>query len=87
MDEHGYRQCTPRDHDPSSPSSRILDFSSGYVQRSIDQFPKQGSKAPWRLHQNYALDIVSLRFGALDDGAIEFSSAGSTVGAVENVAT
>ena len=37
-----------------------LDFSSGYVQRSIAKMPKQGSKRPWRLYQNYALDIVTL---------------------------
>ena len=36
-----------------------LDFSSGYVQRSIAKMPKQGSKRPWRLYQNYALDIVT----------------------------
>ncbi len=42
--------------------------------RAIDQFPKQGSKAPWRLHQNYARDIVLLRRGALEDGALEFSA-------------
>ncbi len=41
--------------------------------RSIDKFPKQGSKAPWRLHQNYALDIINLKFGAVQDGAMEFS--------------
>ena len=37
-----------------------LDFSSGYVQRAVAKMPKQGSKRPWRLYQNYALDIVSL---------------------------
>jgi hypothetical protein len=52
----------------------FIDFSSGYVQRSIHKFPKQGSKAPWKLHQNYALDILALRFGALEDGAMVFSS-------------
>ncbi len=87
MDEHGYRQCTPRNPDRSIAEQPYVDFSSGYVLRSIDQFPKQGSKAPWRLYQNYALDVVSLRFGALEDGVIEFSRAGSTVDAVENVAT
>ena len=50
-----------------------LDFSSGYVQRSIADFPKQGSKAPWKLHQNYARDMMSLRFAALDDGVLTFS--------------
>jgi monooxygenase len=73
MDEHGYRQCTPQNRDPSITAQPFIDFSSGYVLRSIDQFPKQGSKAPWRLHQNYALDIFSLRFGAIEDGAMQFS--------------
>jgi monooxygenase len=43
------------------------------VQRSIAEFPKQGSKKPWRLHQNYALDILNLRYGALEDGVLEFA--------------
>ena len=51
--------------------------------RSIDQFPKQGSKAPWRLYQNYALDILSLKFGAIEDGAMQFSRSGSTVEPVQ----
>jgi cation diffusion facilitator CzcD-associated flavoprotein CzcO len=72
MDERGYRQCTPRRNDPSIAEEPWIDFSSGYVQRSIAQFPKQGSKTPWRLHQNYALDILMLRFGSLDDGTLEF---------------
>ena len=51
-----------------------IDFSSGYVQRSLEKFPKQGSKAPWKLRQNYALDILTLRFGRIDDGVMEFGS-------------
>jgi hypothetical protein len=63
-----------------------VDFSSGYVVRSIDQFQRQGSKAPWRLYQNYALDIMSLRFGAIEDGAIQFSTTDAVLEAVERVA-
>ncbi|MCW2971673.1 MAG: flavin-binding family monooxygenase [Solirubrobacterales bacterium] len=74
MDEHGYVQSTPQNPDPSIREEPFIDFSSSYVQRAIDQFPKQGSKAPWRLYQNYALDILALRFGAIDDGAMEFSN-------------
>jgi monooxygenase len=85
MDEHGYRQCTPHNRDPSVTERPFIDLASGYVLRSIDQFPKQGSKAPWRLYQNYALDIVSLRYGALEDGAMEFSSAGAAVETLERV--
>jgi hypothetical protein len=51
----------------------FLDLKSGYVLRSLEQLPKQGSRAPWRLHQNYALDIRLLRRGPLEDEGIEFS--------------
>jgi cation diffusion facilitator CzcD-associated flavoprotein CzcO len=74
MDAKGHRQCTPRIRDASMPADPFLDFSSGYVQRAIDRLPKQGAKAPWKLYQNYALDIMSLKFGALQDGAMEFAA-------------
>jgi cation diffusion facilitator CzcD-associated flavoprotein CzcO len=70
----GLRQCTPRRTDPSVQEEPWLNFTSGYVQRSIAKFPKQGSKAPWKLHQNYALDLMNLRFAGLEDGVMEFSN-------------
>jgi monooxygenase len=74
MEEHGYTQCCPRRNDPSVKEEAIITFSSGYVQRSIDKFPRQGSRAPWRLYQNYALDRMLLRHARLDDRAMEFST-------------
>ena len=73
MDEHGHAAATPRIRDESIQREPIIDFSSGYVQRRIKEFPTQGARTPWRLHQNYALDLVSLRFGRVDDGTLEFS--------------
>jgi len=73
MDKHGYTQCTPHNSDPSIQPEPFIDFSSSYVQRAIDQFPKQGSRKPWKLYQNYALDILTLKFGKLEDGAMTFS--------------
>src|SRR4030081_2102389 len=61
MDARGYRQCAPSNRDPSVAALPAIDFSSSYVLRAIDKFPKQGSKAPWRLYQNYARDILSLK--------------------------
>ena len=49
-----------------------IGLSSGYVRRALDVLPKQGDRAPWRLHQNYLLDLVTLRFGRLQDRAIRF---------------
>lgn len=74
MQQRGLRQCTPRRTDPSITEQPWVDFTSGYVQRSLAEFPKQGSKKPWRLYQNYALDIVSLRLGKLEDGVMEFAN-------------
>ncbi|MBU6461546.1 MAG: NAD(P)/FAD-dependent oxidoreductase [Bradyrhizobium sp.] len=73
MDRRGYKQCMPHNIDPSITEMPSLNFTSGYVQRSIAKLPKQGSKRPWRLYQNYALDIVTLRFGKVDDGVMQYS--------------
>jgi hypothetical protein len=72
MEISGYSQCTPRLKDASITQQPWVDFSSGYIQRAVAKFPKQGSKRPWRLHQNYIKDIMMLRYGALEDGTLEF---------------
>jgi monooxygenase len=74
MDAHGYRKSAPELSDPSVEELPLLDFTSGYVLRSLDQFPKQGSKEPWKLRQNYVLDIRTIRRGPIDDGAMRFSN-------------
>ena len=55
----------------------FLDFTSGYVQRARDILPKQGSKKPWKLYQNYALDMFSLKFASVEDGVIRFLPRGA----------
>ena len=73
MRRRGYAVCTPRNDDPTLAERPWIDFSSGYVQRAVHKFPKQGSKAPWRLYQNYLRDLLLLRYGRLDDGVLRFS--------------
>jgi len=72
MQKHGYTRCTPRLNDDSVKEEPWLDFSSGYVQRAADVLPKQGDKVPWRVHQNYALDLLDLKLRTVDDGIMEF---------------
>ncbi len=74
MKRHGFAQCTPRQTDPSITEERVLDFTSGYVQRALHTLPSQGSKTPWRLHQNYVKDLSMLRYGSVDDGTMEFKA-------------
>lgn len=53
----------------------LLDFSSGYVQRAIKHLPKQGDRAPWKTYQNYVQDMLTIRFGRLEDGYMTFTKA------------
>ena len=74
LQRHGQAVATPR-HDPAMPARPFLEFTSGYVQRAADQLPKQGARKPWRLYQNYLLDLLMLRFGRIDDGTLELTPA------------
>lgn len=78
MDETGMRQCTPTlgEEDRNMPSrSWITEFSSGYIQRMMHLFPKQGDRDPWINTQNYYLDKKMIRHGKIDDGILLFSNA------------
>jgi monooxygenase len=75
MDAHGFQQVTPQRPDPSLELRPLIDLTSGYVQRSIDQLPKQAERAPWQLHQNYVRDVRLFRRGELDDEGVRFSRA------------
>jgi monooxygenase len=75
MDARGYRMCTPHNDDPTVREQPLIDFSSGYVLRSIEKLPKQGSKTPWRLRQNYPLDILDIKRTPIEDGAMRFARA------------
>ena len=76
MDDKNALVATPVLDDPDMPKLPfVTDFSSGYFQRAIDRFPKQGSKKPWRLYQNYVRDLLALRWSALEDGVLQFGKA------------
>lgn len=73
MQRTGAVVCRPRLPSSDVQAQPWVDFSSGYIQRSLDQFPVQGSSTPWRLNQNYLRDLLALRFGTLQDGVLQFS--------------
>ena len=73
MDAQGYDTCVAEVNDPTVAPEPLLDFTSGYVLRSIDQLPKSGSKEPWRLRQNYIFDLRTIRRAPLEDGTMSFS--------------
>ncbi len=73
MDRHGYDQCVPRAEPGEVERRPLLDLSSGYIQRTAEQMPMQGSKTPWYLRQNYILDFLSTKLGRIENPALIFS--------------
>ena len=71
MDENGVRRVVaPRD--PSVGEERLIDFSSGYILRALDELPRQGDREPWKLRQNYLTDLRSINHDPIDDGVLTF---------------
>ena len=67
MKEKNFSVVVPQfDYDKLT-SERLLDFNAGYVLRAEDILPKQGSEAPWKVHQNYIKDVFSLKYSDVKD--------------------
>ncbi|MCE2894791.1 MAG: hypothetical protein LW721_10135 [Flammeovirgaceae bacterium] len=64
--------CTPRFDSAEFSSEPLLDFDAGYIKRAVDILPQQGSKAPWKVYQNYLRDSFLLRYSSIKDKYLEF---------------
>jgi monooxygenase len=73
MDSQGYDTVVPQHPGGAVEERPLMDFTPGYVLRALDSLPKQGSRAPWRLKQNYLFDIGLIRRGKVDDDALHFT--------------
>jgi hypothetical protein len=71
----GFDTCVAEAPEPPVETRPLLNFSAGYVLRSLDAFPRQGTEAPWQLPMSYAEDVRRLRDGAIDDGTLRFAAA------------
>jgi monooxygenase len=58
LDRNGYAAVVPKP-DGKLDERPLLDLASGYVQRSIADFPRQGDRHPWKVRQNYLLDSAT----------------------------
>ena len=72
MDRRKLRSAVPRISEEVG-EQPLLDLQSGYVQRALAELPRKGLKRPWTLRQNYPRDILDLRYGRLNDGALQFA--------------
>ena len=73
MDANGFDTVVPEHPGNSVDERPLMDFTPGYVLRALDSLPKAGSKAPWKLKQNYFFDVRMIRQGKVDDDALHFT--------------
>ncbi|MGB3410626.1 MAG: NAD(P)/FAD-dependent oxidoreductase [Microthrixaceae bacterium] len=73
MREGDYDRCVPVNSDSDDESLPLLGLTSGYVQRAAGQFPKQGGKFPWQVHQNYVRDYRAMKLRSVVDDSMQFS--------------
>jgi hypothetical protein len=74
MDRKGVRQVTPTAGGETAAAPFVENFSPGYIARALASWPKQGSKAPWRVYQNYIRDTISLKWSPIGNRALQFSN-------------
>jgi len=81
MDSHGYTSAYPHLGSRSMPEKPTFDLDAGYVKRSPHALPKSGTKRPWNVRHNYALDVVEHRFDRIEEsmvfGRVQAASASS----------
>ncbi len=73
MDRNGFNVVVPVKEDAMTNES-FLNLSSGYIERGKDELPKQGKRRPWRVYQNYLVDMLTTRFGNVPDRVLKFDS-------------
>jgi monooxygenase len=73
MDKENKSVVVPRFNANKFDSEPLLDFDAGYVKRAEEFLPKQGSKKPWKVHQNYIKDTISLKLDKINNENLEFS--------------
>ncbi|MDV3124302.1 NAD(P)/FAD-dependent oxidoreductase [Mycobacterium sp. 21AC1] len=72
MDVNGHIAVQPEISDPAMETRPLLDFAAGYVQRSVDELPRQGVVEPWLMTMNYGYDAEMLRNGPVEDPNLRF---------------
>ncbi|HET7074316.1 MAG TPA: NAD(P)/FAD-dependent oxidoreductase [Mycobacterium sp.] len=73
MDAEGFDTVVVEHPGPDVGERPFMEFTPGYVLRALDELPKQGSRTPWRLNQNYLRDIRLIRRGKIADEGLRFA--------------
>ena len=72
MEKKNYTYVVPQIIENEMETQPLLNLNSGYIYRSENEFPRQGSKTPWKLYQNYFRDYKTLRINKIADKQLQF---------------
>ncbi len=72
MDRKGYGVVVP-EVPPDIQGEEFLPLDAGYMKRARHILPQNGSKRPWRVYQNYFLDMLLTRFGRVRDRHLKYT--------------
>ncbi|MGU3650220.1 flavin-containing monooxygenase [Mycolicibacterium sp. A43C] len=67
MDEKGYTHAYPHLGSVDMPEKPTFDLAAGYVTRALHALPKSGTRRPWKVRHNYALDTFEHRFDRIEE--------------------
>jgi cation diffusion facilitator CzcD-associated flavoprotein CzcO len=74
LQESGKQVAIARDSEGcTTPDSVMSDLKSGYVERANAVLPRQGTRLPWRILNQYETDKVMLTKDPIEDGVLQFS--------------
>ncbi len=90
MDSHGYTHAYPHLGGIPMQETPAWDLNAGYVQRAPHALPKSGTRRPWKVRHNYALDALEHRLDRIGEsmvfGRVPVSSAAGKPAATPKVA-
>lgn len=72
LDANGLDWARPTLPEAGLETRPLLDFGAGYVQRALDDLPKQGTQEPWTMSMNWFADRRILGKAPIADGNLRF---------------
>ncbi len=73
MDQQGHAICRPERPSADMATRPLWDFGAGYVQRALEQLPRQGLDPPWVVGTDYQHDAWLLGQGPVQDPCLRFT--------------
>jgi cation diffusion facilitator CzcD-associated flavoprotein CzcO len=70
MNTRGYSHAYPHLGETEMPEQPTFHLESGYVKRGRHVHPKSGTHRPWKVSHNFLSDVLSQRFGRIEDSMV-----------------